>query len=108
SSNLDEVLGRVVAPRGVRRHERLTPANPRLAEADRWWDFLNSKIQFLYLWLGKDASDSQSRPDETLFILRGNSADDERQREHGPIALEANVPEMNAFKDWLNRLELSS
>jgi hypothetical protein len=72
---------------------------------ERWWDFINPVLQFLYL--NVDSVDMES-PDETLFVLRGHESEEERRRRHGhgPIASEANSTELEAFKDWMTRMGL--
>ena len=62
--------------------------------SERKWDFLNPSLQFLFLHTSGNSED-------TLFILRGSEPDDDRRIEYGPIALQANKGELEAFKKWL-------
>ena len=46
-----------------------------------------------------------TKVEETLFLLRGHSPNDESRMEQGPIALAANASELQAFRSRLAQIE---
>lgn len=105
-SNLQEFERRCGGKFGSYRPKKIDVADPSFKGSDDLIPSVQRELlvpayRFLYL----SSSDTTGDRDETLFLLRAPFHDEPRRY---PMAIEANRAESDAFREWENRVRLTS